>query len=79
MEKKGWKITAIICIVITVLIIVSNVTNYFYYAKEEKKINECYYNICDIYPDADYLNDVCYCYDYDVLGELVLVETKYMK
>ncbi len=79
MKKKGWKIIAIVCLVITTLIIVSNLINYISYLNEEKKINECLYDICNDYPDADYEEDICYCYDYDVLGELFLADTKYMK
>jgi len=78
MEKKGWKIIAIVFIAITAFIIFFNAVNYISYSREEAKMNECFYDICDIYPDADYAEDVCYCYDYSVLGELVVVDTEYM-
>ena len=79
MEKNGWRIIAVVCIAIVALIIISNFVNYATYEKEEAKMNECYYDICREYPDADYSEDVCYCYDYDVLGDLIIVDTEYMK
>jgi len=35
--------------------------------REEKQTNNCYYNVCADYPQADYNVDtgVCQCYDYD--------------
>ncbi len=77
--KNKWRTIAVVCMVITFLIILFNIINYVSYEKETDKINECYYDICNDYPDADYLDDVCYCYDYDVLGELVVADTKYMR
>ncbi len=77
--KINWKVVAIIFLA---LFLVEN----FYLGwalwsvgVEDDKINECYYDICSDYPDAEYLEDVCFCYDYDVLGELRVVETEYMR
>ena len=74
-----WKITAIIFIILFTL-----ETAFFTWAivlatNEENKINECYYEICNEYPDALREDNLCYCYDYDVLGNLQIVKTELMK
>ena len=48
------------------------------YIAEEEKVYECYYDLCGEYADAAYTAPVCYCYSYDVLGELVVAETHYI-
>ena len=46
--------------------------------REKIKMNKCYYDICKEYPEAKLEDNVCFCYDYDNLGSLILVETKVM-
>jgi len=74
-----WKTLAIIFI--TLFIIETAVIGWSIYivGQEEKEINECYYNICDGYVEALYNNGVCYCYDTDMLGELKVAKTEYMR
>ena len=50
-----------------------------YYYIEEGKIYECYYDICGEYPEAEYSDNVCSCYGYDNLGQLMVVKSKYMR
>lgn len=50
-----------------------------YVTQEENKTLECYYEICEDYPDAIREGNLCYCYDYDLLGEKILAKTKVMK
>lgn len=72
-----WKTIAIIFII---LFISENLLiGFFYYleVKEIEETNNCYYNICEEYPEAEYLDDICFCYDYDVLGDYVIVKTEY--
>lgn len=78
MKKNIWKTIAIICLIITFLIVIFNITNYVSYNREMKKMNKCFYDICDDYPEADYEEDVCYCYEYGLLGELIIADTEYM-
>ncbi len=76
MEKKTWKIIALVFII---LFITENLLlgyNLYSLNKIDKEIKICYYDICEEYPDADLSEGVCYCYDYDMLGELVLAKTK---
>jgi hypothetical protein len=42
-------------------------------------MNVCYYDICSGYIDAWWEEGVCYCYDYDLLGQLEVAKTEYMK
>jgi len=77
--KIDWKIVAIVCLV---LLLVENIL--FGWAlwssiNENNKMNVCYYDICSDYFDAEYVNNVCFCYEYDVFGELKLAKTEYMK
>jgi len=48
-------------------------------ANEEAKMEECYYDICNGYSEAWVDGNICYCYDYDVMGNLNIVDEKYMK
>lgn len=81
MEKLGWKITAIVFIVLFTMIIFFigwGVT--LFYGDEERK-NECYYEVCKDYPEAGYDSNsfLCTCYDYDTLGNYVESDYKIMK
>ena len=79
MEKLTWKILAIIFFVLFVIETTFFICGYTLVVNEEEMTAECYYNICDGYPDALLSENVCYCYDYDLLGEKQIVETEYMK
>ena len=46
---------------------------------EEKLTMECWYEICEDTPEAYYADGLCTCYDYDLMGELTEVKTKYLK
>jgi len=65
MEKKGWKITAIIFIILFVVIslIFIALINYSLNVIEDE--NECSINICSEYESFyfDYSTNVCYCYN----------------
>ncbi len=70
--KKAWKILAIIFIAL-IFIWIFKIS----YDKIDQE-NECYYNICGKYPDAFYQDKVCTCYDYDVIGGIVVDKTQYI-
>ena len=79
MERTSWKILAIVMIVIVVA--ETGLIGFFYYIgnQEIEKQNMCYYDICSGSADALYEDNVCFCYDYDVLGQLAISKTYYMK
>jgi len=81
MEKKGWKILSVILIIILVVENLFMIWGIILIKQENENTMECYYEICEGYPEALYDNDysLCYCYDYDVLGNLIIVESEYMK
>ena len=79
MKEGTWKILAIIFICLFIIENIIIAWGYLAVVNEEDKINECYYDICEGYPDAWYELDVCTCYDYDNLGSLVTAKEKYMK
>lgn len=79
MEKTGWKILGMI---ILILFLIENLFFFLaisYAEAEEEKTYECYYEICKDYPDAEREGDLCHCYDFDLLEQLTLVKTEYMK
>ena len=78
-KTNSWKITAIIFIILFALETLVMIWGMILVQEEEEKTAECYYDICEDYPQAYFLEDVCYCYDYDQTDELVVVEEKYMK
>ena len=79
MKPETWKVIAL---VIIILFAVENIfIGFIIYiaAAEAKAERECYYNFCGEYPDASYNNEICYCYDYDLMGELNIVKTGVLK
>lgn len=48
--------------------------------QEEQKVAMCYYEICAEYSDAwfDADSKLCYCYEYDILGQLKPTTPKYL-
>lgn len=79
MEPETWKALAIIFIIL--FIVETGVMLWVYNLgiQEDKKTKTCLYDICSEYPEADYSDDVCYCYDYDMFGDYIIVKTEYMK
>ena len=47
--------------------------------RSRDRANQCLYNICAKYPQAYYEEDVCTCYEYDVLGNYQVAKEVYMK
>jgi len=74
MEKRFWKTLAIILIAIMVLWLALGFWEVYDENKNNQRSTICYYDVCGEYPDAAYYSDtkVCACYDYDVLGSLVV-------
>jgi len=84
MEKTGWKVIAIIFILLFVLetITVIWITLWAINSSYEELNNQnyCYYDFCSKYPYAEIdENNVCFCYDYDLIGDLIIVDTKIIK
>lgn len=79
MEKQGWRTTAIVALVVLGLLVSYNIYSVAVYYDELEKSNICYYNICEEHPEAWYSEDVCTCYDYDTLGNLVVDKTQLME
>lgn len=73
-----WKTIAIIFIVLFTLETLYFAWATYVYMQEEKKTLECYYVVCEEYPEAMYENGVCFCYDYTMLGDLDVVKTEVM-
>ena len=79
MESKTWQIIAVISWFITGSLIGLIIWSYNDLVDEEEKTYECYYEICTDNYDAFYENNVCTCYDLDIMGEYVVDKQKYMK
>jgi len=74
----NWKTLSIILMILLVLETSFIAWGYYLVTKEESQIKECYYDICEDYPQAWFENEICYCYDYGLTGEYVVAKTKYM-
>ena len=74
-----WKTTAIVFMTLFLLLLAFNVWSVSLVFEDEALTNECYYDICEQYPNAWQEDAVCYCYDYNEYGEEEVVKTKYMK
>jgi len=73
-----WKSIAIIFIILFVLETSLFVWAYSLSVKEEKMIMECYYDICEDYPDAYFEENLCSCIGYDLWGEEIVSKQEYM-
>ena len=74
-----WKLIAIIFIVLFVLETSFVLWGLKINADYERDYYSCMYDICEDYPYADYLEPICSCYDYDIMGELVIAKEDYIK
>jgi len=75
----NWKALAIVLIAIQIIQICFVVWSVQSINHEEEQMNECYYNVCKDYPQADIQEGVCSCYYFDeVSGEYELSETAYI-
>tara|TARA_R100000789_G_scaffold30675_1_gene34368 strand:+ start:84 stop:326 length:243 start_codon:yes stop_codon:yes gene_type:complete len=77
---NGWKVTAIIFIIITILFSAFMVLSISLYNEEQEFTNECYYNICEDYNDAyyDVWERTCTCYNINYDGEYSVEKVKYL-
>jgi len=71
MEKTGWKILAIIFIVLFGW-------GVYLVEEETKQTNLCYYEVCEGYVEALLSEGVCSCFEYDLLNNLVVAKNKVM-
>ena len=78
-KNNKWKTIAIIFIVLFTLETSIWIWAFWDLTRDDARIKECYYDVCGEYPEANYEDDICYCYEYDFFGELVLTKTEYMK
>jgi hypothetical protein len=81
MEKTFWKALAIIFFIIVFLETFFIIYSIASVNSHIEKQNTCFYDICEGYPDAYYdsYNKVCTCYEYDIIGDLIVGKEKYMK
>ena len=79
MDKEGWKVLAIILMVIFFLEIVFFGFVVVSVFADDELIKECYYEICDGYDEVVYEDGVCYCYELDELGGYIPVVSEVMK
>jgi hypothetical protein len=77
-ETNTWKIIAIIFIILFCSLVLFITWGLYLNSQDEKKSYQCFYNICGDYADAEFRENVCYCYDYDTLGQLTVAKTQYM-
>ena len=76
MDKTTWRLIAIIFIILFSVMVIWFTWSYIYVTQQEKLTNICYYEVCEDYPEANYEDHLCSCYDYDMLGNYVLVKTE---
>lgn len=74
----GWKVTAIIFIVLFVLENLLLGYGFYLVNEDDKKFNECYYEICEEFPEATYESGICTCYQYNEYGNYEINKTTLM-
>ena len=75
----NWKTLAIIFIIIAGLETAYIGWAFYYTISANNKINECYYEICNDFPDAQLNGDICSCFNYTLMGDLEVAKTEWMK
>lgn len=75
MERNGWRITAIIFIVLFVALVSLITYGLIINHNNTKKMETCYYEMCSEYPEALVQGNICHCYDYDTLGQLNIAKS----
>ena len=75
----NWKLIAVIFIVIAILESILICYSLISYSNQIKETNECFWDICGDYPDAQYDNGICSCIDYDMFGNEIISHTEYMR
>ena len=78
MKPETWKLIAMICILICVIETSLIVWGMVIVRQEEVNTNICFYDFCAGYPDAMYEAGVCECYDYSIIGEMVVADSTYL-
>ncbi len=78
MEKRGWKTLAIILIIFIVLWMLYGAWLAYEEDKEYNKQFECWYEICGAYEEVTYESNLCTCYEYDFIGNLVVAKYEVM-
>lgn len=79
MERHGWKIFAIILLILFLLETSLMIFGMYLNEKDKDKMNTCYYDICTEYPEAYIVDDICICYQYDLLDNLQIAKQVYIK
>ena len=77
--EKKWKRIAIVFIIIASIETLMFAYGYIVITIEENQIKECYYNICEDYIEAELVGDICSCYDYDLIGNLIVTKEEWME
>jgi len=73
-----WKVTAIVFIVLFLALLSFNIWGYYLITQETKDTIECYYDVCEGYPEAYFDAGVCTCYDYGEDGNFKIVDISYI-
>jgi hypothetical protein len=77
-KTNKWKIIAIVFIILFFCLVAFIIYGLYLNSQDEKKTYECWYNLCGEYADAEFSENICYCYEYDTLGQLIVAKTQYM-
>lgn len=76
---SGWKVFAIILLIILIVENVFIAWGWYMIAQDERKTEECYYDVCAEYEEAYIVGNICYCYEYDVFDNYVVAKTQIIK
>jgi len=74
MEKTGWKITSLVFISLFLFTWAWIGFGIYLIEQEEEQTMTCYYDFCEEYPEADFIEGVCTCYEEDNLGDYIVAQ-----
>ena len=72
----NWKLIAIIFITLFTIENMFMMYGFYLIEKDDDNSKICFWEICEDYVDADYIDGVCKCYEENMFGSLVIGESE---
>ena len=74
-----WKVMAIVELVLILSSLGFLLVGYYKFLVKENLTKDCYYVVCADFPQAEYSNDLCSCYNINQEGNFELAFTRLLK
>ncbi len=79
MSENSWRTFAIVLLILFILQSLSIITSILNDFEQDQNEKSCSYDTCDGYDESEFDNEICYCYEYDLMGKLKVVKETWIK